>query len=126
MQTSAFNTLLNTSQHGRRKESIQLQKQSPTYTIRLTTSSIDQKQKETLTDARSYGGTEASSNHRLVVARMEIIWSRLYHQKIQRSHQQKFDTKHLTQSKDAQDGYNEQIMLKIRSNLHPETTYTNK
>ena len=52
---------------------------------------------------------------------MEITWPRLYHQRIPRLHQQKFDTKHLTQSKDAQDHYNEQIIQEIKSNLHPET-----
>ena len=35
---------------------------------------MDQKQKQTLTDARSYGGAETSSDHRLVVARMELNW----------------------------------------------------
>ena len=41
-------------------------------------------------------------------------------------HQQKFDTKHLTQSKDTQDRYNEQIKREIKSNLHSETTITQK
>ena len=57
---------------------------------------------------------------------MEITWPGLYHQRIPRSHQQKFDTKHLTQSKDAQDRYNEQIKREIKSNLHSETTITQK
>ena len=35
----------------------------------------------TLTDARSYHGTEVDSDHRLVVTRFEIDWSRLYKQK---------------------------------------------
>ena len=87
---------------------------------------LDQKPKQTLTDTPSYGGTEKSSDHRLVVVRMEITWSRLYHQRMLRLHQEKFDKKHLTQSKDTQNGYNEQIMQEIKSNLHPETTITSK
>ena len=87
---------------------------------------LDQKQKQTLTDARSYGRTETSSYHRLVKARMEKTWPRLDHQRIPRSHQQKFDTKHLTQSKDDQGGYNEQIIQEIKNKLHAETTITNK
>ena len=55
---------------------------------------------------------------------MEKTWPRLYHQRVQRSYQQKFDTKHLIQSKDVQDRYNEQIIQEIKSNLHPETTIT--
>ena len=76
---------------------IQQQKQSPTYKIKLTTSSLA-RNKNTLNDAQSYGGT-GTSDHRLVVARMEITWPRPYHQRIPGSHQQKFITKHLTQSK---------------------------
>ena len=38
----------------------------------------------------------------------------------------KFDTKHFTQSKDAQDSCNEQIIQEIKSNLHPENTITIK
>ena len=57
---------------------------------------------------------------------MEITWPGLYHQRIPRSHQQKFDTKHLTLSKDAQDHYNEQIKREIKSNLHSETAITQK
>ena len=87
---------------------------------------LNQKPKQTLTDTPSYGGTETSSDHRLLVARMEITWSRLYHQRMPRLHQEKFDKKHLTQSKDAQNDYNEQIIQEIKSNLHPETTITNK
>ena len=56
---------------------------------------------KTLNDAQSYGGTGTSSDHRLVVARMEITWSRPYHQRIPGSHQQKFITKHITQSKES-------------------------
>ena len=60
---------------------------------------LDQKQKQTLTAARSYRGTETSSDHRLVVTRMEITWPKLYQLRIPRSHQHMFDKKHLTQSK---------------------------
>ena len=87
---------------------------------------LDQKQKQTLTDAPSYGRTETSSYHRLVKVRMEKTWPRLDHQRIPRLHQQKFDTKHLTQSKDDQGGYNEQIIQEIKNKLHAETTITNK
>ena len=38
----------------------------------------------------------------------------------------KFDTKHFTQSEDAQDSQNEQIIQEIKSNLHPENTNTIK
>lgn len=81
---------------------------------------LDQKQKRTLTDTRSYRRTETSSYHRLVVARTEIAWPRLYHQRIQRLHQQKFDTKHLTKRKDAQDDYNEQIIQEIRNDTNKQ------
>ena len=54
---------------------------------------------------------------------MEITSPRLYHQIIPREHQQKFDTKHLIQSKDAQIRYNNHTIQEIKSNLHPEINY---
>ena len=57
---------------------------------------------------------------------MEMTWPMLYHQRIPGLHQQKFITKHLTQSKDPQDIDNKQIIEKISCNLHPEITSTNK
>ena len=35
---------------------------------------LGQKNKQVLTDARSYGGTETSSDHGLAVARIELTW----------------------------------------------------
>ena len=43
---------------------------------------LDQKQKQILSDARSYEGTETSSDHRLVIARLAITWPRLYQLRI--------------------------------------------
>ena len=43
---------------------------------------LNQKNKQVLTDARSYGGTETSSDPRLVVARIELIWARICHQRM--------------------------------------------
>ena len=53
---------------------------------------IDQNQKQTLTDARSYSGTETSSDHRLIVARIEINWPRLYHNRAPNKKEGKFNT----------------------------------
>ena len=43
---------------------------------------LNQKNKQVLTNARSYWGTEISSDHRLVVARIELTWARIYHQRM--------------------------------------------
>ena len=40
---------------------------------------LNQKNKQVLTVARSYRGTETSSDHRLVVARIELTWARNDH-----------------------------------------------
>ena len=43
---------------------------------------LNQKNKQVLTDARSYRGTETSSDHKLVVARIELTLAKIYHQRI--------------------------------------------
>ena len=89
---------------------------------------MDQKQKQTLTDARSYGGAETSSDHRLVVARMELDWPRLYYKRPPVSRQQKFDTKHLVQNEDAQNGYKAHVTHAMQSieQSRQEPTMTHK
>ena len=57
---------------------------------------LNQKNKQVLTNARSYGGTEILSDHRLVVARIELTWARIYHQRMPNTSQKKFDTRQLT------------------------------
>ena len=61
---------------------------------------LNQKNKQILCDARSYGGTGTSSDHRLVVARMELIWPRIYHKRMQNQSQKRFDTRQLIQNED--------------------------
>ena len=70
---------------------------------------LNQKNKQVLTDTRSYGGTETSSDHRLVVARIELTWARIYHQKMPNTSQKRFDTIQLTQNEENQEIYGEQI-----------------
>ena len=59
---------------------------------------LNQKNKQVLTDARSYGGIETSSSHRLVVARKELTWARIYHQRMPNTSKKRFDTRQLRQN----------------------------
>ena len=68
---------------------------------------LNQKNKQVLTNARSYGGTETLSDHRLVVARIELTWARIYHQRMPNTSQKKFDTRQLTQNEENQERYRE-------------------
>ena len=68
---------------------------------------LNQKNKQVLTDARSYGETETSSDHRLAVARIELTWARIYHQRMPNTSQKKFDTRQLTQNEENQERYRE-------------------
>ena len=70
---------------------------------------MNKKNKQALTDARSYGGTETSSDERLVVARIEVTWARIYHQRMSNINQKRFDTRQLTQNEDNQERYREEI-----------------
>ena len=70
---------------------------------------LNQKNKQVLTDVRSCGGIETSSDHKLFVARIELTWARIYHQRMPNTSQKRFDTKQLTQNEENQERYREQI-----------------
>ena len=82
---------------------------------------LNQKNKQILSDARSSGGTETSSDHRLVVAKMELIWPRIYHKRMQNQSQKRFDTRQLIQNEDIQERYREQIKQGIESMKYKAT-----
>lgn len=42
---------------------------------------MDKSQTKTMIDARSYSNREITSDHQMVVARMQIMWSKLYNKK---------------------------------------------
>ena len=79
---------------------------------------LNQKNKQVLTNARSYGGTEILSDHRLVVARIELTWARIYHQRMPNTSQKKFDTRQLTQNEENQERYREQIKQETESSAY--------
>ena len=70
---------------------------------------LNQKKKQVLADARSYGGTETLLDHRLIVARIKLTWERIYHQRVPNTIQKRLDTRQLTQNEDNQKSYREQI-----------------
>ena len=60
---------------------------------------LNQKNKQVLTDACSYGRTETSSDHRLVIARIELTWAKIYHQKMPNTSQKGFTLDNLNKMK---------------------------
>ena len=87
---------------------------------------MNQKNKEVLTNAHSYGGTETSSNQRLAVARIELTWARIYHQRMPNTSQKTFDTGQLAQNKENQEKYREQIKQDIESKEYVAAQPENK
>ena len=87
---------------------------------------LNQKNKQVLTDARSYGGTEILSDHRLVVARIELTWARIYHQRMPNTSQKRFDTRQLTQNEENQERYREQIKQETESSAYVAAQQGNK
>ena len=87
---------------------------------------MNQKNKEVLTNAHSYGGTETSSNQRLAVARIELTWARIYHQTMPNTSQKRFDTGQLAQNKENQEKYREQIKQDIESKEYVAAQPENK
>ena len=56
---------------------------SNTHKVRRIYNQIDyiimgKHQIQSMTDAQSYSGTETNSDHRIVVARFQVQWSKLY------------------------------------------------
>ena len=87
---------------------------------------LNQENKQVLTDSRSYGGRETASDHRLVVPRLELTWTKIYHQRIPNTSQKRFDTRQLTQNKKNQERYREQIKQEIESSADAAAQQENK
>ena len=79
---------------------------------------LNQENKQVLTDSRSYGGRETASDHRLVVPRLELTWTKIYHQRIPNTSQKRFDTRQLTQNEENQERYREQIKQETESSAY--------
>ena len=54
------------------------------------------------------------SDHRLIIARIELTWARIYHERVHNTSQKRFDTRQLTQNEEKQERYN-QIKQEIES-----------
>ena len=82
----------------------------------------DQKHKHLLTDARSYSGTETHSDHRLVVTRIEVNWSKMYLKKPTVQKEKIIDTEKLINDTDTQMQYQTHITESIDAigNSQPE------
>ena len=87
---------------------------------------MNQKNKQVLNDARSYGGTEKSSDHRLFVARIELTWVRTYHQRMPNTIQKRFNARQLTQNEKSQERYREQIKQETESSAYVAAQQGNK
>ena len=87
---------------------------------------LNQKNKQVLTDARSYGGTETSSDHRLLVAKIELTWARIHHKRMPNTSQNRFDTRQLTQNEENQVRYREQIKQETASREYVAEQQDNK
>ena len=74
---------------------------------------MDKNQIHTLSDSRSYSGAETSSDHRIVVARMEVNWSKLYSKSNPTKTEKRIDTNKLVYDKDIQEKYQQESERKI-------------
>ena len=87
---------------------------------------LNQENKQVLTDARSYGGTEISSDHKLVVARIELTWARIYLQRMPNTSQKRFKARQVTQNEENQERYREQIKQETESSEYVAALQENK
>ena len=85
---------------------------------------VDQSQKQCLRNSRSYSGTETTSDHRIVITRMEIHWPRLYKQQTNmEGNEKKIDIQKLVRSKEIQEKYKDSIRNKL--DQHQGKEYSN-
>ena len=87
---------------------------------------LNQKNKQVLVDPPSYGGTKTSSDHRIIAARIELTWARIYHQRMPNKSQKRFDTRQLTQNEENQERYREQIKQETESSAYVAVQHENK
>ena len=76
--------------------------------------------------ARSYGGTETSSDHSFVVARIEVMWVRVYHQRMPNISQENFYRRQLTQNEKNRERYRYQIKKETESTEYVAAQKDNK
>ena len=76
---------------------------------------LNQKNKQVLTDASSYGAIQTLSDHRIVIARIELTWARIYHQRMPNTSQSRLDTRGLTQNEENQERYRGHIKHETES-----------
>ena len=75
---------------------------------------VPQQHKHVLENARSYGGTETDSDHKLVRMEMNIKWCNLYKKAVKQETTKKFDTSRLATDTDVQKSYADKLNESIR------------
>ncbi len=75
---------------------------------------VPQDQKHVLTDARSYGGSETSSDHKIVRMGMNINWCKLYRKAAKQEPTKRFDTSRLVNDQEVQTNYTNKLNESIR------------
>ena len=87
---------------------------------------LNQKNKQVLINARSYGETETSLEHRLVVARIELTWARINHQRMTNASQKRLNTRQLMQNEESLERYREQTKQETESSAYVAAQLENK
>ena len=75
---------------------------------------VQQEQKHVLEDARSYGGSETISDHKIVRMRMQIQWCRLYKKAAKQEQAKQFDTPRLVNDQQIQKTYKSKLNERIQ------------
>ena len=94
------------------------QRKTPSGEIKCIYNQIDyiivpQDQKHLLSDARSFGGSETWSDHKIVRANMCIKWCRLY-KTVKQERPKRFDTARLVEDQEIRKEYNDKLGESIR------------
>ena len=75
---------------------------------------MDKIQAQSMTDARSYSNTETDSDHRIVVTRFQLQWSKIYHQKTKQKTTTTYHT-NLLMNLDIRERYQQNLTDKLET-----------
>ena len=87
---------------------------------------VDYGKKHILTDAPTYAGTETTSDHRIVVVRLQVNWSQMYAKKMKCVSERKINTQKLVNDENSKMKYQQELEIKIKKLIdNNENSYNN-
>ena len=87
---------------------------------------IDYGKKHLLTDARTFAGSETTSDHRIVVVKLQVNWSQMYAKQMKCVNEKRINTQQLIHDENSRTKYQQNLEIKIKKLIEDnENNYNN-